>query len=321
MRWDFLYRYYDRYSEKGFKRLLNTGFSCENTLIPYAQSVTACGHTCVYTGSVPAINGIIGNNWYSRENNKSIYCAEDNAVKTIGSESTAGEMSPINLEVTTITDELRLATNFKSKTIGIALKDRGAILPAGKSANAAYWYDGSAGVWISSSYYMNSLPTWAQTFNGQKNADKYYSQNWNTLYPIETYKQSTEDDKNYEGKLTEDKKPVFPHQLSGYINNNYNEISITPFGNSLTAQFAKAAIENEKLGQRGVTDFLACSFSSTDYVGHRFGPNSIETEDTYLRLDKDLGDFFEYLDKTIGKNQYLIFLTADHGVMHSPGFR
>ena len=320
MRWDFLYRYYNRYSAKGFKRLLNEGFTCENTLIPYAQSVTACGHTCVYTGSVPAINGIIGNNWYSRESKKSIYCAEDSVAKTVGSSSTAGEMSPKNLEVTTITDELRLATNFKSKSIGIALKDRGAILPVGKSGNAAYWYDGSSGQWITSTYYMAALPDWVQKFNGLKMPDKYYGENWNTLYPTASYTQSTTDDKYYEGKLSGYEKPVFPHKLSGNINNNYNEISSTPFGNTLTAEMAKAAIENEKMGQRDVTDFLAVSFSSTDYVGHRFGPNSIETEDTYLRLDIDLATFFGYLDKTIGKGQYLLFLTADHGVMHSPGF-
>jgi len=320
MRWDFLYRYYERYSERGFKRLLNEGFSCENTLIPYAQTVTACGHTSVYTGSVPAINGIIGNNWYSRELKKSVYCAEDTAVKTVGSTSTAGEMSPRNLQVTTITDELRLATNFKSKIIGIALKDRGAILPAGKSGNAAYWYDGSSGMWITSTYYMETLPDWVKKLNDKKLPDQYYKQNWNTLYPISTYQQSTADDKSYEGKFQGEQNSVFPHQLSSYVNTNYTEIGSTPYGNTLTAEMAKSAIENEKLGQRDVTDFLALSFSSPDYVGHRFGPNSIEVEDIYLRLDMELAGFMDYLDKTIGKGQYLMFLTADHGVMHSPGF-
>ncbi|MFI5133568.1 MAG: alkaline phosphatase family protein [Chitinophagales bacterium] len=165
MRWDYLYRYYDRYaSNGGFKRLLSQGFTCENTMIPYTPSLTACGHTCIYTGSVPAITGITDNIWWDNEKTHSVYCVSDNSVKSVGSNDDAGEMSPRNLLVTTVCDELKLATNFRSKVIGIALKDRGGILPAGHSANAAYWYDNATGDWITSTYYMTDLPKWGKRF-------------------------------------------------------------------------------------------------------------------------------------------------------------
>lgn len=318
MRWDYLYRYYSRYTPGGFKRLLSQGFSCENTFIPYTPTYTAAGHTSVYTGSVPAINGIIGNNWYRRDLKRSWYCAEDTSVATVGSTSAAGKMSPRNMWTTTITDELRLATNFNSKSIGISLKDRGAILPAGHSANAAYWFDNSSGGWITSTYYMNDLPVWVKTFNDKKLPDQYLAQNWNTLYPIETYKQSTEDVKTYEVNLLGEDNS-FPH-ITADKPNKYELFRTNPAANTFTFEMAKAAIDAEKMGQRGITDFLAVSFSSTDYVGHSFGPNSIEAEDTYLRFDKDLSAFLNYLDQKIGKGQYLIFLTADHGAAHVPEF-
>jgi predicted AlkP superfamily pyrophosphatase or phosphodiesterase len=320
MRWDYLYRYYDRYSNGGFKRLVNEGFSVENTMIPYTPTSTACGHSSIYTGSVAAINGMIGNSWYDPETGKEVYCTEDKEVQTVGSSSNAGQMSPKNLLTTTITDELRLATNFRSKVIGISLKDRGSILPAGHAANAAYWYDGESGNWISSSYYMKQLPAWLDAFNQQKLANKFYAGNWNTLHPIDTYAQSTADNKSYEGLYKGETTSTFPHKLSDAIDKNFDLIRGTPFGNTITLDLAKRAIAAESLGKGAFTDFLAVSCSSTDYVGHQFGPNSIEVEDTYLRLDKDLESFFSYLDQTLGKGNYLIFLTADHGAAHSPKF-
>jgi hypothetical protein len=319
MRWDFLYRFEKRYSSGGFKRLVRDGFSCDNAYIPYAQTVTAAGHSTVYTGSVPAISGIMGNDWYDRSLGKSVYCAEDATVKTIGGSANAQPMSPRNLQVTTICDEQRIATNFKSKTIGIAIKDRGGILPAGQSANAAYWYDASTGNWVTSTYYMNELPTWAKSFNDKKVPDSLFNLGWNTLYPINTYILSDEDEKNYEGKSIADSKPVFPHNIAAYAGKNYGALSSTPHGNTLTLSFAKAAIEAEGLGNDEYADFLAISFSSPDYIGHQYGPNSIEVEDNYLRLDKELEAFFVYLDKKFGKN-YTVFLTADHGVAHAPGY-
>jgi predicted AlkP superfamily pyrophosphatase or phosphodiesterase len=319
MRWDFLYRFQDRYGEGGFKRLLREGFNCDNAFIPYAQTVTACGHASVYTGSVPAINGIMGNEWYDRGLGRMVYCAEDGSVKTIGGTPNAAPMSPKNLLVTTVCDELRIATNFRSKVVGIAIKDRGGILTAGHSANAAYWYDAGSGNWVTSTYYMDELPRWVKTFNNRKMVDSLYKLNWNTLYPINTYVQSDEDDKIYEGKSGVDAKPVFPHILNSYMSSNYGMISGTPHGNTLTAEFAKAAIVGEGLGADDITDFLAISFSSPDYVGHQYGPNSIEIEDTYLRLDKELASLFSYLDAKFG-NQYSVFITADHGVAQAPGY-
>jgi len=321
MRWDYLYRYYDRYQSGGFKRLLNEGFTCENTNIDYIPTVTAAGHTCIYTGSVPAIHGIAGNDFIIQATGKSMYCTDDSTVRAVGSTSKAGQMSPRNLLVTTVTDELRLATNFRSKVIGIALKDRGGILPAGHSANAAYWFDDASGNWISSTYYMTELPAWAKKFNDQKIPEKYLKQDWNPLYPINTYLQSAPDNSaRYEGKFAGTTTPTLPVKTSELYNGRMGMIRSTPFGNTMTLDLAKAAIEGEQLGKNTVTDFLAVSLSSTDYVGHQFGPNSVEVEDTYLRLDKDLASFFSYLDATVGKDNYSVFLTADHGAAHNTNF-
>ena len=318
MRWDYLYRFSKLYSANGFKRMLKNGFSCENTFIPYMPTYTAPGHTCVYTGSVPAIHGIIGNNWFDKTSNTNVYCTDDSTVQTVGSTSNAGKMSPKNMWTTTITDELRLSNNFKSKVIGIALKDRGAILPAGHSANAAYWYDN--GKWITSTHYMNELPQWVTKENAKDLPGKYMSKDWNTLLSIEQYDLSTADDKPYEASIRGEKTVTFPHKTSQINAEKYEAFKTTPYASTYTFDFAKAAIKNEKMGMGAVTDFLAVSISSTDYIGHSFGPNSIESEDAYLRLDKDIADFLQYLDATLGKGNYLTFLTADHGVAHIPGF-
>ena len=318
MRWDYLYRYYDRYDANGgFKRMLTQGFSCENTMIPYTPTVTACGHSSIYTGSVAAITGITGNTWWDRQQMRTVYCTEDKTVNTVGSGSALGKMSPKNMLVTTICDELRLATNFRSKVIGISLKDRGGILPAGHSANAAYWYDNTNGSWITSSYYMNDLPKWVNDFNALKQVDKYYQSGWSLLYPINTYQQSTVDEKPYEAKPF---GPRFPYDMKKFAEKDYTKIAVTPMGNSFTTEFAKAAILGEQLGTDNIPDFVAISYSSPDYIGHSFGPNSIEAEDGFLRFDKELGSFFDFLDNKIGKNQYLVFLSADHGVAHIPEF-
>ncbi|MEP7238878.1 MAG: alkaline phosphatase PafA [Ferruginibacter sp.] len=319
MRWDYMYRFNALYSEGGFKRLLKEGFSAENTLVPYVPTYTAVGHTCIYTGSVPAITGIVGNNWFDKTTGKGVYCTDDSTVSTVGNSGKAGKMSPDNLWVTTITDELRLSNNFKSKVIGIALKDRGAILPAGHSANAAYWYD--AGKWISSTHYMTALPTWVELFNAKDIPGNYMGKDWTTILPMSSYDLSTADDKPYENAIKGELTVTFPHKLSLIPENiKYESFRTTPFANTFTFDFAKAAIENENLGKNTVTDFLAVSISSTDYIGHAFGPNSVEIEDTYLRLDKDIADFLLYLDTKLGKGNYSIFLSADHAVAHIPAF-
>lgn len=321
MRYDFLYRYAEKYSSGGFKRLMNEGFNCRNNHYDYAPTVTAAGHAAIFTGSVPAIDGIIGNEWFNQKTGKTVYCVEDTAVKTVGSDSKAGLMSPKNLLVSTITDQLRIANNFQSKTIGIALKDRGSILPAGHTANAAYWFDSKNGAWITSTFYMNDLPQWAKDFNAEKMPQKYMVEGWKTLLPMEQYTESTADNQVYESKLSGEKTPTFPHELAAQAGVNLLElIRTTPFGNTLTKDFALAAIKNENLGKSPKTDFLTVSFSSTDYVGHSFGPNSVEVEDTYLRLDKDIAEILTTLDNTLGKDNYLVFLSADHGVADVPGF-
>lgn len=312
MRWDFLYRYYDRYQAGGFKRMLNEGFACENTNIDYVPTVTAIGHSGIYTGSVPSIHGIAGNDFIVQATGKSMYCAEDTSVQTVGSTSAAGKMSPRNLLASTVTDELKLATNFRSKVIGISLKDRGGILPAGHAANAAYWFDDVSGNWISSTYYMQDLPAWVKQFNADGRVKKYLQQDWNTLYPITSYVQSFPDDNRYEGKFSNAATPTFPVKTSTAT--GFGVIRNTPYGNSLTLDLAKSAITSEALGKNVVTDFLAVSLSSPDYIGHQFGPNSIEVEDTYLRLDQDLATFFSFLDAKVGKGNYTVFLSADHGV-------
>jgi predicted AlkP superfamily pyrophosphatase or phosphodiesterase len=319
MRWDFLYRYYDRYSEGGFKRLLREGFTCENAMIPYAQTVTAAGHASVYTGSVPAVNGIMGNDWFDRSQNRSVYCVEDKGVAIVGGSDNKEPMSPKNLWTTTISDELRLATNFRSKVVGIAIKDRGAILPAGFTGDA-YWYDSKSGNFVTSTYDYPELPVWVADFNMKKLADSLYAKDWNTLYPINTYVQSDRDNAAYEGRFMHEQTPTFPHELKSQMGVNYGTISSTPYGNTLTLAFARAAMKAENLGKDNITDLLAVSLSSPDYAGHQFGPNSIEIEDMYLRLDKELEAFFNHLDKEVGKGQWLFFITADHGVAHTPGF-
>ena len=320
MRWDYLYRYYSRYGSGGFKRLLNEGFSCENTNIDYIPTVTAAGHTAIYTGSVPALHGIAGNDFIIQATGKSMYCTDDSTVRSVGAVSDAGKMSPRNLLTTTVTDELRLATNFHSKTIGIALKDRGGILPVGHTANAAYWFDDKSGNWITSTYYMNELPKWVTTFNNEKLPETYLKLDWNPLYPLNTYMQSSPDNNKYEGAFKGADAPTMPVKTSALYKGNLGMIRNTPYGNTMTLDLAVAAINGEQLGTGTTTDFLAVSLSSTDYVGHEFGVNAIETEDTYLRLDRDLASFLTFLDAKEGKGNYTVFLTADHGAAHNPSF-
>ena len=319
MRADFVFRYSNRYGADGFKRILREGFNCENAFIPYTPTYTAAGHACVFTGTVPALNGIVGNAWYDKTLGRTVYCTEDSTVQTVGSTSTAGMQSPRNLWSNTLSDEMRLASNFRSKTIAIALKDRGSILPGGHTANGSYWFDNSSGGWITSTFYMQQLPQWMTDFNNRKLPDAYLKQNWNTLYPITTYVQSTADNKPYEGNLPGEDNS-FPHITDSITNNKYEAFRFLPQANTYTFETARAAMAAEQLGMRGVTDMLAISFSTPDYMGHATGPNSVEIEDMYLRFDRDLAAFLKHLDATLGRNQYILFITADHGVAPIPGF-
>lgn len=270
MRWDYLYYYYDKFGEGGLRRLVDEGYSCENTLINYMPTVTAIGHSSLYTGSVPALTGIAGNNFHI--DGQQVYCCADPTVKGVGSDSRAALMSPRNMLATTIGDQLKVATDFRSKVIGVALKDRASILPAGHSADAAYWYDNSVGHFVSSSYYMDALPQWVEDFN-KKN-----------------------------------------HTKPGY------DIKPTDEGVTMTFRMAEAALENENLGNRGETDMLCVSVSSTDAVGHAYGTRGTENESVFMTLDKELAHFLSFLDAKVGRGNYLLFLSADHGGAHNPNF-
>ena len=298
MRYDYLTRFADRYGKDGFNRILKNGFSLENAHYNFIPTYTAVGHASIYAGTSPSNHGIISNNWYDKVLKKSIYCVDDANYKTIGNNGIVGQKSPHRLYTTTVADQLQLAQNMQGKTIGIAIKDRSAILPVGHTANAAYWYDaGNKNQWITSSFYMEELPDWVKAFNSNNKADAYLNETWETLYDIKTYSQSRADNNIYENNLNGQEKPVFPKNLKKLReqNDNFSLIKTIPAGNTYTIDFAKAVIKGEQLGKSEFTDFLAVSFSSTDYVGHRYGVASVETEDTYLRLDKDLAHFFNFL--------------------------
>lgn len=313
MKMEYLYRFSDDFSPNGFKRLMDNGYVFQNMHYNYMPTYTAPGHASIYTGTTPSIHGIVGNEWFSRTLGREMYCTDDKGVKTVGDGTVEeGAMSPKNLQSTTITDEVRMATNFQGKVIGMSLKDRGAILPAGHFANWAFWYS-KAGSFISSTFYGEKLPEWVTQFNNEKHYLTYINKGWDLYKPASTYNESLEDNNPYEGKLYGSVAPVFPYDLKAmYKKNDAGVIRSTPFGNDLLADFAKKAIEKEELGKDNITDFLTVSFSSTDYVGHLLGPRSMELQDTYLRLDQTIADFLEYLDTTVGKDNYLLFLTADH---------
>ncbi len=322
MRYDFLTRYWDKYGNDGFKKLVNQGSSCRQLYFDYVPTHTGPGHASIYTGTSPMVHGIIGNNWYAKETAKNVYCTQDDAVEGVGTTSSAGKQSPRNLFSTTVTDQLQLSNLGESKVIGIALKDRGAILPAGNMADAAYWYDDACKCWVSSNFYMKELPKWVNDFNDKKYPDQYLNSTWSTLLPISQYTESLKDDNPYETIVKGKTAPVFPYNLKE-IAEAYQSPSImrtSPFGNSLTALFAIDAVLGESLGKNKATDFLCVSFSSTDYIGHSFGPYSIESEDCYLRLDRDLGMMVSMIEKYAGKENVLFFLTADHGVSDVPAY-
>ena len=322
MRYDYLTRFYDHFGKDGFKRLVEEGFNCKNNHFNYAPTSTGPGHTSVYTGATPSVHGIIGNNWYDKELDSDVYCASDDSYSSVGTTSNAGQMSPHRMTVTTITDELRLNNQMRGKTISIALKDRGAVLPGGHTANAAYWFHGAnEGKWVTSSYYMEQLPKWVVDFNSSGKAQSY-KKAWNTIKDIKDYNESGTDNNTYEGLFEGETSPTFPHSTTALLNKteNFDIIKSTPFGNSLTTDFVIEALQQEDLGKDEITDFLAVSFSSTDYVGHMYGVNSKEVQDTYIRLDEDLARLFKALDKNVGEGEYTLFLTADHGAIEVPSY-
>jgi len=315
---DYLVRYSSRFSETGFKRLTNGGYYFKNSNYIYVPTVTAAGHSCIYTGTIPAFNGIIANEWYNRETNEIIYCADDKNVYALGIESGREKFSPVNLISPTITDEL-IKADSNSKVISISLKDRGAIFPGGHLGKS-FWFDNISGKFITSSYYMTSYPEWLTKFNDRNLNDYYLNQVWNTLYPIETYTESTADNVPWEGLYKGVKEPVFPYDFKELRSKNPSLIEVSPFGNSMVKELALEVLKSEKLGQGSATDFFCISFSSPDRAGHHFGPNAIEMEDIYLRLDLELSELLDAFDKSVGLGNILFFLTADHGAVSAPDY-
>jgi len=315
---DYLTRFYNKFSEKGFKRFLNGGFYFKHSTYEYVPTLTAPGHTCIYTGSVPSFTGIISNDWYDRENNKIVYCADDKSVTAVGTQTNKEKYSPKNLKASTITDEF-LKANPDGRVISISGKNRGAVFAGGHSGKS-FWYDDVSGNFITSTYYMNELPAWLKKFNDRKLTEQYLSGQWTTLYPIETYTESTQDNVPWESLFKGIKQPVFPYDLPSMREKNKELIEYTPYGNEILKEAVLSCLEDEKLGKANTQDFLCVSFSSTDRAGHHFGPNSIEIEDVYLRLDKDLEEIFNYIEKNIGFENAVVFLSSDHGNVSAPGY-
>lgn len=323
MRNDYLTRYWDKYGEEGFKRLINGGFIFKNNHFNYIPTYTGPGHASVFTGTGPGNHGIIGNDWYDKFASQMVYCVSDPDVLSVGTTSVAGKMSPHRMKTTTVADQNRLQTQMRGKTIGIALKDRGAILPAGHTANAAYWFHGQdEGNWISSSFYMDKLPQWVNQFNESGVLDSYLEKTWDPLHALESYAESGPDDNLFEGGFKGKDSPTFPYNLKELkaTNGNYELIKSVTFGNDFTTDFAIAAIKGEELGKDDDVDFLTLSYSSTDYIGHNFGINSKEIQDTYLRLDLNIARLLRELDENVGRDNYVVFLTSDHGAADVPSY-
>jgi len=321
MRYEYLYRFQSYYCSNGFNRLLNDGTNFTFAHYDYVPTTTAPGHASIYTGTTPAYHGIIANEFYDKQLHKIVNSVSDTSRKSIGSNDNQGEVSPNRLLSTTISDQLKLATNGKSKVIAVSLKDRAAVLPGGHTADAAYWYDDNTGNIISSSYYMKELPAYINEFNNRKYADKYLFQGWNLSLPGKDYLISTPDESKYERDMFNEGKTSFPHKFNNLNSKiKYEAIETSPFGNQIVEELAKSVLINEKMGKGNQTDFLAISFSSTDHVGHEYGTYSFETEDIYIKLDSLLADLLKAFDKQVGKNNYLLFLTADHGALETPSY-
>ncbi len=321
MRYDFLYRYWKKLDENGFKRLVTQGANCKNAFYPYLFSQSGVGQATIATGTVPANHGIISKYWYNQLTKKMVYCVHDENSALTGSNSGRYGKSAKHLLSTTLGDELQLFTNFESKVFGISLTDCAAILAAGHTANAAFWFDENSGNWISSNYYIHKLPDWVNRFNNKKLPDIYLNRNWNTMVPMEQYTESLPDANIYEsgfGGLIR----TFPYDLkkmTEYVG-DYSILPKTPFGNSLIKDFSVATIVNEKLGSNYYTDLLMITFSATGSIGDMYGINSKEMQDACLRLDRNIAELLQFLDNRLGNKQYLLFLTSDHGASYAPPF-
>jgi len=321
MRYDYLYQYYKFYGKDGFKRLMNGGSNFTFAHFNYEPTSTGPGHASIYTGTTPYYHGIIGDGYYDRFLRKSVNCVTDPTVNSVGSDDEMGQASPTKILSTTIADQLKLATNGRSKVISIGLKDRSAVIPGGHWSDGTYWYNTKTGNFITSTYYVSNLPKWVENFNKKKLADLYLSKTWTLSLPESDYKINLPDESGYEKDLFNERKTTFPHTFQNLKGaDRYEYLRDTPFGNYLQYDFVKAALENENLGKRNETDFLAISFSATDLIGHGYGTFAYETMDAYIKLDKQIAELLNLLDKQVGKGNYLLFLTADHAALETPAY-
>ena len=319
MRYDYLFRYWDKLGDGGFKKMITEGYLFKNANFSYIPTYTAPGHASIYAGCTPSEHGIAANEWYDQSFGVMKYCVNDKRYSSIGTQSNEGDKSPKSMLVTTIGDELKLSNNNHSKVVSIALKDRSAILPGGHKADGAYWID-NQGNWISSSYYMDKLPSWVEDMNNTRPGKFYLGSKWEPMFPIMEYEESFSDNNEYEETHLWEESPVFPHDYSSVTaKEGYSFVKYTPMGNTMTKDFAQKAIIKEKLGQDKYTDLLAISFSPIDYIGHFYGPHSVEMEDAIIQLDADLASFFKFIEKEVGK-EVVYFLTADHGAVNVPSY-
>jgi len=323
MRYDYLNRYWDKFSAGGFKRLVDGGTFCKNAHHDYLISESGEGFATIATGAYPDVHGIVSDFWYDRLRDKITNCVADDKVSTIGGAFEQGKYSPKSLLTSTLSDQARIAGQFKPKVFSISMDPKAAVLSGGYSANAAYWFDTEKGGWISSSYYLDSLPSWVSDFNSKSFSELYLQRLWEPLLPIISYTESLADDNKYETGFSGNK--IFPYDLNkmSMVKKNQRSFELlksTPFGNSLTKDFAIATIVNEQLGKDNYTDWLQIGFPVTAYIGDRFSSNSIEIEDTYLRLDKDIEHFLNFIDEQVGMKNVLIYLTADNAISEDPAF-
>jgi predicted AlkP superfamily pyrophosphatase or phosphodiesterase len=317
MRGDFPMRYKDRLGEGGFRYLMEKGTHYINAHFQHADTETPIGHAGLFTGTYPAHHGIVAGNWFDKDKGRVIYNCEDDRFPMIGQEPATGKgRAPTNLLSSTIGDELVISNNGQSRMFSVSIKDRGAILPGGHTGKA-FWYSKSDGSFVSSTYYYKEYPGWVKQWNAKKLADKYKDTSWGLLHDVSTYVFGKDDDRPFEVDLF-GLGTTFPHPVKGDSKYFYASLIATPFGDELTTDFAKTLIKAEKLGQGKRTDFMAISFSVTDYIGHVFGPSSLEAEDNVLRVDRLLADLFRFIDEQIGLDQTLIIVSADHGMCEAP---
>ena len=316
MCYDYLYRFSCHFTEGGFNKFLKKGLNCRNVVYNYVPTYTGPGHASIYTGTTPNNHGIVGNEWYNRQTNNAINCVSDNNSSTIGSISEEGKASPINLKTYTITDQLKM-TYPNAKVVSMSIKDRGAILPGGHLSDGSYWFDYASGTFITSSFFKKELPKWVANFNSKNNAQTY-TKTWDLLLPKEKYQ--SVDDSPYEILVGGKSTPTFPYDFQkmagGKLNTQY--FTVSPFANTLLTDFALESIKNENLGLDKQTDMLCISYSTPDIAGHTFGPYSLEIEDMYVRLDRELERLLTNLETNFGKDGIVVFLTADHAVVPVP---